>query len=162
MAGLNYTADFEKTEQSFEVVPAGDYTAIIEGSDYVPNKAGDGKILKLTYQIIDGPLKGRKIFNNLNLENKSQKAVEISQQSLNSIMKACNVPTLQDSNQLHNIPMLISVAVKEDATYGKQNSINKHTGLSGTTTSAPTQTKTTPVNAGVDNNNAQTKHPWEK
>lgn len=134
MAQLDYnkTVDDNDVESSFEAIPAGEYIAVIESSDYVENKNKTGKMLKLTYQVIDGPLKGRKIFENLNLENKNQQAEQISQKALNSIKLAVGVKDLKDSVQLHDIPLKIDVTVKESEDFGKQNRIKKHLPLSGT------------------------------
>jgi hypothetical protein len=132
MAELNYQPDFnDAKEQSFEPLPAGDYIAVIENSDYLPNSQGTGNMLKLTYQIIDGPMKGKKLFENLNLENKNQQAEQISRRALNAICLACGVQgELKDSAQVHNIPLKIVVGVRPDNRAGMegqiQNNIKKH------------------------------------
>lgn len=131
MAQLDYTVNTDEQEQSFDAVPAGEYLAVIEESDYVPTKDGTGKILKLTYQIIDGKMKGRKLFENLNLENKNEQASQIARRSLNSIGMAVGVDIIKNSDQLHNKPMKIDVTVKDSAEYGKQNIIKKHLPVSG-------------------------------
>ncbi len=56
-------------EKSFDLLPAGDYHAVITESDYVETKSGTGMNLKLTWQIIDGNFKGRLLFENLCLLN---------------------------------------------------------------------------------------------
>lgn len=129
MAGLNYTVDATDTQEGFDVIPAGEYVAIIEDSDMVETKNKDGRMLKLTYQIIDGPFKGNKLFNQLNLENKSQQAVQIARKSLNAIGVAVGVAEIKDSSQLHNKPLKIEVVVKDSPEYGKQNQIKKHSAL---------------------------------
>lgn len=160
MATLNYKADHTDTKEGFDILPAGEYKAVITDSDYAPNKANTGKMLKLTYTIIDGNFKNQKIFNNLNLENPSIQAVNISKTALNSICKALNVIDLQDSSQLHNQPLIIEVTVKESEQYGKQNNIKKHKSISGDVqgqTSAPVQTE-----QGIQDVGGQPKNPWEK
>jgi len=131
MAELGYEVDQNDLQQTFEPVPAGEYIAVIEDSDYVENKSGTGRMLKLTLQIIDGPMAGRKIFENLNLENVSKQAETIARQTLNSIGVATGVLRIKDSAQLHNIPMLIDVRVKESEAYGKQNNVKKYSPASG-------------------------------
>lgn len=165
MAQLGYTADPNQPEESFDIVPAGEYTTIIEASDYTPNKQGTGMILKLTYQIIDGEFKGRKIFENLNLQNENAQAAQISQRALNSICLAVGVQHVQDSAQLHGIPLILDVSVKEDATYGKQNRIKKHIPVSGQASAPATsgfvqtqpQQQTAPQTQG-----AKKAQPWQK
>lgn len=130
MAELGYTADYDALEQPFEIVPVGEYLSIIEGSEYTPNNKGTGMILKLTYQIIEGEKKGSKIFENLNLQNESKRAEQIAQRALNSICMAVGVQHVQDSSQLHNIPLILDVIVKtekdKDGNDKDQNVIRKH------------------------------------
>lgn len=126
MAELGYTPDYNQPEESFEIVPAGEYICIIAESDYAPNKKNTGMILKLTWEVIDGPLKERKIFENLNLQHENAQAAVIGQKALNSICIAAGIQHVQDSAQLHGIPMILDISVKDDPTYGKQNQIKKH------------------------------------
>lgn len=164
MAELNYQTNPNEPESTFDVVPAGEYIAVIESSDYAPNKAGTGKILKLTYQIIDGPMKGRKLFENLNLENQSKQAEEIARKTLNSIGIATGVSLIKDSSQLHDTPMKIDVSVKDDQTYGPQNRIKKHTKIEGSTPapSQPAQAENSPQPASEPAQVAGAKKPWEQ
>lgn len=157
--GGNYIPDPNETEESFEIVPVGEYIAVISASDYVPNKKGTGMILKLTYDIIDGEFKGRKIFENLNLENENAQAAQIAKKSLNSICLACGVQTVQDSAQLHGIPMLLDVGVKAaQGDYEAQNRIKKHLPANGQAPQTPTQTGfQKPAEAG-----GAKKQPWQK
>jgi hypothetical protein len=139
----NYQVDPNNTEQSFDPLPAGDYIAVIEASDWKSTKTGSGRYLNLQYQVIDGPFKGRKLFNIINLENPSQDATQIARQTLNSIGVACNVMQLQDSAQLHNIPMKIKVVFKEDPVYGPKNEIKGHKPIGQT--APPVQQQAPPV-----------------
>lgn len=142
MAELNYTPDPNEPEQSFDPVPVDDYIAVIESSEYKDNKQGTGRILVLEYQIIEGHYKGRKIFENLNLENANEQTAIIARKSLNSICIATGITHLKDSSQLHNIPMKITVGIKKDEQYGDKNTIKKHLSLNNSSTSPaqPAQT----------------------
>jgi hypothetical protein len=156
MAEINYDVNDKELETSIDAVPAGEYTVVIESSDYVPNKQGTGMILKLTYQIIDGPQKGKKIFENLNLENVNKQAEEISRKALNSIGVAVGVNKIQDSAQLHNIPLKIDVTVKENAEYGRQNSIKKHLSINGAKPESVAGSQVPPAPGAAG------KKPWER
>ena len=166
MAELNYAIDHEDAnENQFDPIPAGEYIAIIEDSDYVENKKGTGMMLKLTYQIIDGPMKGKKLFENLNLEHPNVQAVQIARRTLNAIGIACGVSHVADSAQLHNIPMKLDVRMKDSEEYGMQNIIRKHLPASGESTptqavNTPAQTQTAPSATGTGKGSK--KHPWEK
>ena len=52
------------------------------------------------------------MFDNLNLDNKNEKAVQIAQQTLASICLATNKINVNDSAELHNIPLIIKVGVQ--------------------------------------------------
>jgi len=156
MAELAYTADYQDAEEmSFDPVPIGKYAVVIEESDYLDAKSGNGRYLKLVYQIIDGEYKGKKLFNNLNLENNNQQAVQIARRSLNAICQAVDVQDIEDSAELHNIPLMVEVGIKNNADYGPQNVIKKHFAIDGP---KPDQGKET----SAKKQNSSKKQPWKK
>jgi hypothetical protein len=176
MAELNYQADVNDTkENQFDPVPAAIYTVVVEDSDYADNKNQTGRILKITYQIIDGPMKGKKIFENLNLENESAQAEQISRRALNALCVACDVTNLKDSAMLHNIPLKIDVGIKppvmaKDAAgneyeqYPMGNKIKKHLPLDDKKSVAAntTEEKSAPATQSKGKAASAKKHPWEK
>lgn len=96
--------------QDFSPLPSGEYPAIITESDMKPTKAGTGQYLELTFQVIDGPAKGRLVWARLNLDNPNPKAVEIAQRDLSTICAAAGIrEAITDSQVLHNKPMVIRV-----------------------------------------------------
>ncbi len=115
MASLSDVNPDQIAENKFEAIPAGWYRALISSDEVKPTKAGDGKYLKLSLQIIeDGKFKNRIVFTNLNLWNKNQEAVAISNAALKSICDAVNVPWKPaDSSLLHLKPMMIKLSIKE-------------------------------------------------
>ena len=141
MAQMNYALDTNLVEEDRpKIVPAGNYTAIIESSEMKPTKDGNGRYLSLIWKIVDGNFKGRCAFELLNLENRNATAVEIAKRSLNSIMIASGIDNLTDSTQLHNKPMLVKIEVKTDpaGVWAPQNVVKKHSALSGSAL-APSQ-----------------------
>lgn len=112
MAALNFNASTVQPSEPFDVLPAGWYNVRITGSENKPTKDGHGSYLALTLTVMDGPAAGRKIFDRLNLNNKNPKAVEIAYQTLSAICHATGVIQLQDSTQLHGIPMQVKVKIK--------------------------------------------------
>lgn len=96
---------------SFDDLPAGDYPVIITDSEMKDTKDFQGKYLQLTYDIIEGQHKGRKLFDRLNLINRNDTARAISKQSLESICRATGyVGQLRDSSQLHRKLMIIRLS----------------------------------------------------
>jgi len=115
----------------FEHVPAGRYIAEITDSDMRDNSKGTGEYLWLEFTILDGPYAGRKLWAQLNLVNPSTQAVEIAQRELSAICHASDKLRVQDSMELHNIPMEINVKVKSDPEYGPQNVIRSYKAING-------------------------------
>jgi hypothetical protein len=113
--------DHEPTD--FELVPKGDYEAIIVDSKKKATKTG-GEMLVLEFVIIEGPYKNRKLWERLNLVNSSTVAVEIAQGTLSSICRAVGVMTPQDSSELHSKPLTIKVGIRPaQGGYDEQNEI---------------------------------------
>ena len=100
-------------ENSFAPIPPGNYPVIVDSSEFRDTKAGDGRYLHLELSIVDGSSKGRKIFDNLNLENKNPTAVDIAQRQLASLVRACGKVKISDSAELHNIPVSATLAVRK-------------------------------------------------
>lgn len=114
MASLNGTFDANNVEPSAprEILPPGEYVIQIVESEMANTKAGDGQMLKLTMDIIDGPHSGRKLWDRLNLVNPNAQAVEIAQRTLSAICHATGKLQVSDSEQLHFIPLIATVKVK--------------------------------------------------
>ena len=98
----------------FSAIPAGKYLAVITEDEMKETRSGGGQYLKLTFEIIDGEYKGRKLWVNLNLVNANPKAVEIARADLSAICRAVGVMQLQDTVQLYNLPLVINVKCKKD------------------------------------------------
>lgn len=112
MANLQFNADQYEPSQEREVVPINKYKSTLLESEIVPTKDGKGKRLNLTFGILSGPYTGRKIFEGLNIVNKSQAAVDIAMSQLASLCLAVGKPTIRDTAELHNIPLMLSVGVQ--------------------------------------------------
>ena len=127
----------------YEHVPAGRYNVEITDSDMLDNSKGTGEFLKLEFTILDGDFAGRKLWTQLNLSNPSAQAVEIAEREFSAICHATGKLKVQDSVQLHNIPLEINVKVKNNAEYGLQNVIRGYSALNtyGNRPSSPTPVK---------------------
>jgi hypothetical protein len=97
----------------FDPVPAGKYLAIIIESEAKPTKSGKGSFLELTFEILDGDYKGRKLWARLNLENPNETAVKIARAELSAICHAVGVMQPKDSMELHDLPLTITVKCKK-------------------------------------------------
>jgi hypothetical protein len=114
MANLTgFDANQVEPSADFEAIPAGKYLAMITESEIKPTKSGAGSYLQLTFEILEGPYKGRFLWSRLNLDNQNATTVQIARAELSSICRAVGVMTPSDSVELHNLPMLITVKCKK-------------------------------------------------
>lgn len=138
-----------------------------------PTKDNSGQYLELTMRILDGELVNRKIWDRLNLQNKSEKAMEIAYGNLSAICKAVNIATLQDSVELHNKPLRVRVKLKPaEGNYAESNDVSGYGPVDGVTNStAPSSVAPTAAPAGETENPAPAapqepapaaKPPWQK
>ena len=113
-AGQHQATDIgAPTAKKYLPIPEGDYQAVITDSEMRTTKKGDGEYLLLTFEISSGgQYEGRRIWARLNVKNKSPKAVEIANRDLASILRATNVEQMQDTEELHMKPMIVSVVIK--------------------------------------------------
>ena len=127
MAHLGATFDATTVDPAagFELFPAGQYVAQIVSSEMRPTKDGGGQYLWLELDVLEGPLAGRKLFDRLNLVNASAQTVEIAQRTLSAICHATGRLQVQDSQELHLIPMIADVKVKPPKNgYGESNKVH--------------------------------------
>lgn len=113
--------NFSYTEQDlptsdFELIPAGHYTAQIIKSDIKDNANGSGNRLSLTFQVLEGDKTGRLVFQDLTLQNSNPTAEQIGRQQLAQLCHAVRISHLAESTELHNIPLKVRVAIREDKT----------------------------------------------
>ena len=98
-------------------VPPGEYEVKIINSEYKESRSGNGGYLRMQYKIVDGPMIGRSVFDNLNLWHVDQKTREISQSRLKAIAKAIRHPNpsfIRNTDELIGHQMSIRVSVKDD------------------------------------------------
>lgn len=117
MATINFNAA-EVQPSSREPIPAGVYEAVIVGSESKPMKSGNGMGFDFEFEIISGERKGSKLFSWITFEHRtSPKAQQIGREQLSAMCHAVGIAQLNDTAQLHNLPMLITVAIdRNDAT----------------------------------------------
>lgn len=127
MANLaGFDASQVPEQQEFSALPEGQYVVIATASEMKPTKSGTGQFLQFTFEVLDGPQKGRKLWARLNLVNPNQTAVDIAQRELGAICRAVGVIKPSDSAELHNKPMFITVAVEIDDRKRESNIIKKY------------------------------------
>lgn len=132
MAQLNFNAATVAPSTGFDVLPAGTYNIRMTASETKPTKDGTGSYLSITWTVADGPYANRKLFDRLNLNNKSKQAVDIAYQTLSAICHATGVMQLQDSSQLHGILLSCKVKIKPaEGKYDEGNEISSYMAVAG-------------------------------
>lgn len=152
------TADVGDDE--FEVVPPGEYEAMIIESEMKATKDGNGAYVQLKIQLKNG----RILFERLNIQNKNEKAVEIAYRTLKKICEAVGKTSIKDTSELHNKKMLVVVEVEKGKPYEKdgvmkdgrdQNTIKAYKQLGGAAEPAS-------GNAASSPNTAANVPPWKR
>jgi hypothetical protein len=126
MANLGATFDATSVDPTttYQILPAGQYVAQIVSSEMRPTKDGQGQYLWLEIDVIEGEHAGRRLFDRLNLVNANAQTVEIAQRTLSAICHATGRMQVQDSEELHLIPMIADVTVQPPKNgYGESNKI---------------------------------------
>lgn len=148
MAQLNATFDATGVAPAapLELLPPGRYSAQIVNSEMRPTRAGNGQYLWLELDVLEGPHRGRKLWDQLNLVNPNPQTVEIAQRTLSAICHAVGQMQVSDSEALHFRPLQITVAVEVDSRdkhkppheQGKQNRVKGYAQIGGAAPARPT------------------------
>jgi len=109
----NYAPEQTEESQGFDPLPAGEYPAVATDSELKDTKAGDGKYLNVTFEVIEGSHKGRKVWARYNLVNPNKQAEQIGHQQLKQFATAAGKPNARDSEELHNVPLVLKVTVRD-------------------------------------------------
>lgn len=132
-----FDANKVEPNEGFDLIPAGDYEAIMVKSEKKATKDNTGDMLKTEFQILNGKYQNRKLFHNFNLwlgcrlpagtaipEN-TKTAIRISEGNLSALCRAIGVLTPKASEELHNKPVRITVkAIPPKGEYAAKNEIS--------------------------------------
>lgn len=160
MGMLDFTIDADSLPEdekgSYEPMPAGWYQVRISEADVAITKSGTGQMIKMTLDVIGPSHEGRKVWTNLNIKNDSEVAERIGKQQLGKVMRACNLPSLNDTDQLIGGTMEVKLVIKQDPEYGDKNEVKDYRAMSSAV--APTATASAPAAQAPTGS----KPPWAK
>ena len=138
----NFDARNVAPPASYEPIPAGWYKVVISAAEEKATKAQTGSYLRLELEVIEGEFQGRKVFDNLNLENTNQTAVDIAKRQLGSICRAINVPTPRNEQELCDKPLMAKIAIQPPRDqYEASNRVKEYSAINSS--AAPEQAKAT-------------------
>jgi len=159
----DFKASEEKDMQGgeFELIPQDHYVGMLIDAEDKETRKGDGRYLALTWELLAEPNKGRRLWANLNLVNKNQKAVAIARQELGAIIKAAGRETIQTTDELMNIPVLLFVKIEKGKDgYADKNVIKGYSPASGTVDSVSGGSVKEKEEQAVEKK-APLKGPWD-
>lgn len=109
------------------LVPKGEYQAKVVESTVVPTASGRGEMLKLTFELLTGEARRRRLVERFNIVNANATAQRIAQQMLARLCTAAGLAGIADSEELHGIPVTIRVDIRPGSDgYGDQNIIKDY------------------------------------
>jgi len=150
-------AELQPSTPSYDLLPAGWYTAIITEAELKDTKSGTGQYIKVRYDVTGPSCQGRVVFGNFNIKNQNVKAEEIGRQQLGDLMRALGLPAVNDTDQLINGHLSIKVDIRPaSGEYGAQNEVK---GWKSNTASLPPQPSKPDAPAGAP---AKASPPWAK
>ena len=136
--GLTFDASKVAPQVPLEAFPAGTYLVAVTDAEVKPTSKGDGKRLAFELTVLDGPFKGRKVWDGLNIENKNPTAQEIAHQQLSAICHATGVIRLSDVQELYNKPFEAKIGFQEaEGEYDAKNTFKGAKPAAGGATAAP-------------------------
>jgi hypothetical protein len=123
MAQFQFNArDVEPDQGRKGAIPAGWYKTMVTKTELKPTGSGEGMMIAVSFQVAEGTYKGAMFFNNFNVQNPNEKAVEIGRKQLSALCHAVNVLEMSDTDQLKNIPFFtrlkLTPAVMDDQNPG--------------------------------------------
>jgi hypothetical protein len=145
--------------QSFDALPDGNYPAIATASELKDTKLGNGKYLAVTFEIIDGDFRCRKLWANLNIVNPSAQAEKIGRAELASLCKAIGVVNPKESEELHDTPVMLTV--RKDKADPTRNVIKGYAPV-GDAFEVPVAKPAPKAAASAAKPAATGKKPWQK
>jgi len=145
---LDYDPTEYETKGVLVAIPAGAYECMVQSVEMKQTKDETGSYLKVTLVVTDGDYKGRLLFDNLNVRNKSERAQVLGREALNGLLAAAEIPGERDMSVLVQRTVTAKVTVEKSEAYGEQNKVKGYlapsSGVKTTTAAAAPSTKKAP------------------
>lgn len=81
----------------FDLLPAGRYRVMIDSAAVKANRSNPGRHVSVAMTVVEGPLKGRKVWSNFNIEHSSEKAQQIGRSQFKRFLAACGITEALES-----------------------------------------------------------------
>jgi hypothetical protein len=116
----NETEAAESLEGKREVIPNGDYKAVVSKAERKNNKASTGWFWELTFTLLEGDHEGKTVIHRFNMVNDNDTAVQIGRSQMKKFLETIKNLSPKDESYLCNIPVIITVKCK-NSTFTNKN-----------------------------------------
>lgn len=161
MASFGETFDVSSlpvSENNFDPLPAGWYTATIGGAELKDTKTGTGQYIAVRYNITGPTHQGRVVFGNINIRNANPQAESIGRQQLGEILRAIGLARANDTDQLVGHDLSIKLSIQKSDQYGDKNEVKGFKAIEGGSP-APRSMPSAPAATAAP---AKAAPPWAK
>ncbi len=97
-----------------EALPAGWYSSAITAGEIKPNDGGTGRRAALTWTVLEGPMKGRKIFDGIQIVHSNPDTQRIGQELFSAICHAVGVYQVPDLSLFFNKPHQVKIDIEPE------------------------------------------------
>ena len=136
MVNFNYNVSEITPTGSYDPLPSNWYVAQVTSAEAKTPKSGRGEMLCVTFEIIDGEFRGRKVWGNYCHVHPTPKAQEIARQHISAISHAVGIPNCDNSDHWYQLPLKIKVKLKRDKNSDEM--VNEIVGYASVERIAPT------------------------
>ncbi len=93
-------AEYESSgTRDYSPIPKGEYTLKCTDAEVKTTRSG-GEMIAATFEVVGGDYDGRKVWNNFNIHNDSEKAQKIGREQVASWARACGKPNASSFDEL--------------------------------------------------------------
>lgn len=104
---------------NFKTIPVGNWLCIVEEAEVrVSKQNSNDKNLFLRLQIIDGPYKGRFLYDNICIVHHKIETQQQAKRAYNALCVATGVMEPKNIAQFKNIPIIVQTKIIKDEKYG--------------------------------------------
>ena len=129
--------ELPQSDNMYEPLPAGWYTATVASAELRDTKAGNGQYIAVRYDITGPTHQGRVVWGNLNIRNPNPTAEQIGRQQLGELMRAIGLARVNDTDQLIGGSLSIKLAIRRDERYGDSNDVKGYKATGGGSVPSP-------------------------
>lgn len=130
-------SELPESSGSFDPLPAGQYAACCIEAEAKDTKAGTGQYIRLTWEVLDEPYAGRRIWQNLNVRNPNPTAQEIGMKQLGEVCRAMGLVQIQDTDEFIGGNAILKLKIRKSEEYGDSNDVLSVRAMEGSAAPAP-------------------------